>query len=554
MRINIRIAGVAGSWMNSTADIIAWVFADLGYSVITDIEYQSLIKWGLNYFDINVSDEHLYTSKYVDILVALDEKNLLHSVPSVTNTWVVISNSKSFKKIEEKGIILKAKTLLWVDIEDKYDNTYLLGVLSKILSLDDTLMEKSLTEVFKKKGDEIVQKNIEIYRNIKQSYPAEVFLACWKVWEAKKISYGNKMLALWALDTWLWYYAAYPMTPASSVLTEMVKANRCTVLQAEDEIAVMNSALWASYTGTRSMVWTSWGGFALMTEAISFAIQGEIPITAILAQRAGPSTWTPTFNEQWDINFALNPSFWDFQHIVITPSTLEDGYYLSGQALNLAEKYQTVVIVLIDKLYADGKVTLGELQGPWIIKWKFLDTPPVDYKRYELTEDGISPMVQVGTVNGDFIATSYEHDEFWATTEEVDMKIKMTEKRSKKLDNFFEKEGIYGFEVFNQWAKKMLVTTNFIAYNAREFVKQYPEFGLIVIKFLKPLDARLLTLLQEKQEVIFVEYNYSGQLENYIVKELWLRFVNGLKISSMRRYDLLPFHFEDFIERLLPNG
>jgi 2-oxoglutarate/2-oxoacid ferredoxin oxidoreductase subunit alpha len=161
-----------------------------------------------------------------------------------------------------------------------------------------------------------------------------------------------------ALDTGLGYYAAYPMTPASSVLTEMVKANRCTVLQAEDEIAVMNSALGASFTGTRSMVGTSGGGFALMTEALSFAIQAEIPITAIFAQRAGPSTGTPTFNEQGDINFALHPSFGDFEHIVLTPATLEDGYYLSGHALNLAEKYQTIVIVLTDKQYADGKVTL----------------------------------------------------------------------------------------------------------------------------------------------------------------------------------------------------
>lgn len=231
-------------------------------------------------------------------------------------------------------------------------------MLSKILSLDDTIVEKYLAKIFKKKGEEIVQKNIDIYRNIKATFVTNEIRECKKIGEPKKIDYGNRMLALGALDTGLGYYAAYPMTPASSVLTEMVKANRCTVLQAEDEIAVMNSALGASYTGTRAMVGTSGGGFALMTEAISFAIQAEIPVTAILAQRAGPSTGTPTFNEQGDINFALHPSFGDFQHIVIAPATLEDGYYLTGQALNLAEKYQTVVIVLTDKQYADGKVTL----------------------------------------------------------------------------------------------------------------------------------------------------------------------------------------------------
>lgn len=97
----------------------------------------------------------------------------------------------------------------------------------------------------------------------------------------------------------------------------------------------------------------------------------------------------------------------------------------------------------------------------------------------------------------------------------------------------------------------MLITTNFIAYNAKEFVKHYPEYGLIIIKFLKPLDERLLDILKGKEEVVFVEYNYSGLLENYISKELGLKFVPGLKISSMRKYDLMPFHYEDFIERLV---
>lgn len=89
--------------MNSTADIIAETFADLGYNVITDIEYQSLIKGGLNYFDINVSDSDLYTSKYVDILVALDEKNLVSSYSSVKKgTGIIIVNNKTLKKLAEK--------------------------------------------------------------------------------------------------------------------------------------------------------------------------------------------------------------------------------------------------------------------------------------------------------------------------------------------------------------------------------------------------------------------------------------------------------------------
>lgn len=122
---------------------------------------------------------------------------------------------------------------------------------------------------------------------------------------------------------------------------------------------------------------------------------------------------------------------------------------------------------------------------------KLLETPTPEFKRYELTEDGISPYVRVGTESGDFIATSYEHDEYGATTEEMEMKVKMTEKRARKLENFYEKEGIMGYRVVNPLAKKMILTLSFTAYTAEAWCDVNPEWGMIVITCLKPLDARL---------------------------------------------------------------
>jgi len=341
----------------------------------------------------------------------------------------------------------------------------------------------------------------------------------------------------------------------------VIKSGTVPYLQAEDEISVAMSALGASFAGKRSMVGTSGGGFALMTESISFAQQAEIPLVMALAQRAGPSTGTPTFHEQGDLNVALNPSFGDFDHIVIAPSSLENAYYTWAQALNLAAKYQTIVIVLIDKQFADGKATLeSELLIPEIDRGKFEANPSKEYKRYELTDDGISPYTIPGMQDGDFIATSYEHDEYGATTEESAMKVAMTQKRWKKLENFFQKEGIKGYETFCslrpsdtslyegglESVKKVIITTSYTIYTAKEFVKNNPEFGLIVIHFLKPLDERLRDELIGKEEVIFVESNYSGQLENYISKELGLKYVEGLKIRNLRKYDLYPFYYEDF--------
>lgn len=550
MRLNIRVSGSAGLGMNSTADIIADVFAELGYHINTDIEYQSLIKGGVNYFDIFVSDDSSYISKYADILLALDAKNLEAMLPTLNKDAIIIVNKKHREKCESKNVVFDDFRLLEIEIDDKYDNTYLISVLAKYLWLDQNIIDTKIEKTFKRKGQEMVDHNLKIFHDILGDYtiPDSIEgLKLTSIGEAKKLSYGNKSLTYGAIKGELEYYSAYPMTPASSVLTEVIKSGKVPYLQAEDEISVAMSALGASFAGKRSMVGTSGGWFALMVESISFAQQAEIPLVMVFAQRAGPSTGTPTFQEQWDLNLALNPSFGDFEHIVITPSSLEDAYYRGAQALNLAQKYQTVVILLVDKQFADGKASIeSELVVPDIERGKLVENPSEDFKRYELTDDGISPYTTPGTQHGDFIATSYEHDEYGATTEESDMKVKMTEKRWKKLENFFEKEKISGYEIFNPEAKKMMIVMNYTVYTAKQFIKNNPEFGLIVIHFLKPLDERLLDELKWKDEVIFVESNYSGQLENYITKEIGLKYVEGLTINRLRKYDLYPFYYEDF--------
>ncbi len=547
MRLNIRVSWPAGLWINSTAEILLVIASKLGYDVITDLEYESRIKGWTNYFDVFISDFWKSISKFIDVLIVFDYKALEKNLESLNSNAIIIASDKTLSKIEKD---LSSYKVLSLEILDKYENTYLLWILTKLLSIPLNFVNEELIKVFSKKWEDIVNKNINIVKEIVDGYKIDFNydVSLKEIWDSKEITYWNKAIAYWAIEWWLGYFSAYPMTPASTVLTEIINSKKVTYLQAEDEIAVMNSALWASFTGKRSMVATSWGWFALMTEALSFAVQAEIPIVAVLSQRAGPSTWTPTYFEQGDLNFALNPTFGDFNHILLCPSSIEEAYNFGWLALNLADKYQSIVIVLIDKQMSENFSSVEKLSVPEVDRWKMLDIPPVDYKRYELNPEWISPRVDVWTKNGDFIATSYEHDEYGATTESSEMKKMMTEKRARKLDNFFEREGIYWYEVMNKDAKKMLVTMSFTSYTAREFVKNNPEFGLIVMKVVKPIDERLFDDLRDKEEVIFVESNYSGQLENYVVKELGLKQLENLKISNLRKYDLYPFYYEDFEE------
>lgn len=553
MQLNIRVAGPAGLGINSTAEIIWSIASNLWYEVLTDIEYESRIKWWTNHFDINISDKYKSISKMVDILIVFDHKSIYKYLKDLKEKSFILSNNKWIEKLDKEIISYineKNITLLWIDIDDKYDNTYFIWLLAKLLQIPLVEIKKEIEKVFSRKWQEVVDKNIKVVEDIINSsieIKSHIFLK--KIWENKKFSYGNKMITLWALDSWLEYYSAYPMTPASTILTEVIKANRCKFLQAEDEIAVINSALGASYTWLRSMVWSSGWWFALMTEALSFAVQAEIPITVVLSQRAGPSTGTPTYHEQWDLPYALSPTFGDYNHIILIPNSVEEAYTMAWKSLSLADKYQSIVILLIDKQLSEAHTNIREdLMPNRIDRWEILDNPPQDYARYKLTDNWVSPRVRVWTKNWDFIATSYEHDEYGATTEDSEMKKKMTEKRFKKLENFYKKENIKWYDIYNEKAKKIIMTMWLNNYVVKKFIALNPEYGLISIRFLKPLDNRLRQDLENREEVIFIENNYSGQLENYITKELSLNFIQGLEIKNLRKYDLLPFYYEDVEE------
>lgn len=546
MKLNIRTSWPAWMWINSTAEIILHIASDLWYEVLTDLEYESKIKWWTNYFDVFISDSSVSLSKYVDILIAFDKDALEKNIESLKPWAVVILSKKTISKTE---LDLSDFNVLDLEITEKFENTYLLWILSKLLNIPLEYVSKQLAHIFWRKWEETVNKNIQIVSEIVKAYELsfDYDIELEKVWDPKEVLYWNKAVAYWAIAWWMDFYSAYPMTPASTILSEVVNSKKVKYLQAEDEIAVINCILWASFTWARSMTASSWWGFALMTEALSFVVQAELPVTVVLSQRAWPSTWTPTYFEQWDLNFALNPTFWDFNHILLCPSNIDEAYYMSWLALNLADRYQGIVLILIDKQVSENFATSAwGFSVPEIDRWKMEEYPAPDYKRYELTFDHISPRVDVWTKNGDFIATSYEHDEYGATTEDSEMKIKMTEKRVKKYDDFYEKEAVSWYEIINPEAKKMIVTMWFTSYTAKEFVKNNEEYWLVVIKYLKPLDERLLDDLKDKHEVIFAESNYSGQLENYITKELGLKFIEWLNIKNIRKYDLYPFYYEDF--------
>ena len=544
MQISIWFSGPAGSGVNTAGILLAELLAQKGYTVLGDKEYASIIKGDNNCFFLYISDEEQpFIRRQIDYFLAYDP--------------YAVSKNESIYDLK--------KVFMIKDEKCKYKNTFTLGAALKIfgISLEEgkALLEQQFSE--KEFSSEVMNQN---FLDLEAGYQYIIqncgeacdIVNCSKaIWAPKQFMYGNELIAKGAIASGLDFYAAYPMTPASSIIDEVVKNPKVSFFQGEDEIAVSMAMLGAKFAGKRAMCGTSGGGFALMTESISFSNQAELGGVYVLAQRDGPSTGTPTFTGQGDVNYALHASFGDTKPIVLYPSTFEEAYSFAGKALNWSDQYQHPVILLSDKQLSESYLSIDphKLLAEPIKRGKKADSTAEDqFKRYEFSPDGISPYSVPWTEHTTFIATSYEHDEYGSTNEEPIMKGKMMEKRAQKLKTFVEQEfnsDFYGYEIINPDAEIFYITMGINRYALEQHIKDKAEMGLIVVKSLSPFDPRLKTFLEEHakkiKRLIFVEMNQSGILEDLVRKECELYGEWNKKIEHFRKITLYPFFEEEII-------
>jgi 2-oxoglutarate ferredoxin oxidoreductase subunit alpha len=348
------------------------------------------------------------------------------------------------------------------------------------------------------------------------------------------------------------------MTPSSTVLSNLAgwqQTAGLTVRHSEDEIAVINSALGASFAGVRSAVGTSGGGFALMVEAVSLAGVTETPIVIFLSQRPGPATGMPTWTEAGDLLFAVHSGHGEFPKIVLAPGDVEEMFTLTLEAFNLADIYQTPVIVLSDMYLSESHKTISiEFINEAIAKYqvdtgKTLSEVKTPYHRYVITDDGISPRLIPGQEGIFYQANSYEHDVTGHTTEEAKERVEQVNKRAKKQDtylkNHFVIPTVYGNQqnpsitfVGNGSVKgavidaMRLLAEEGIAANYIHFTHVYPLHKEVVVKIFEP-----------ERRYILIESNSTGQLGKLLRQE------TGVDIKeAYLRYDGRHILAEDIVE------
>ncbi|MEH7482719.1 2-oxoacid:acceptor oxidoreductase subunit alpha, partial [Neobacillus drentensis] len=437
-------------------------------------------------------------------------------------------------------------------------NMVAIGATSAVLDLDINVFEVVVREIFGKKGDQVVAKNMDAIKagfdKMKENLAVGIQTMELEKADGKKRMFmiGNDAIALGAIAGGCRFMAAYPITPASEIMEYLIKklpALGGTVIQTEDEIAACTMAIGANYGGVRTITASAGPGLSLKMEAIGLSGITETPLVIVDTQRGGPSTGLPTKQEQSDLMAMIYGTHGEIPKIVMAPSTVEEAFYDTAEAFNLAEEYQCPVIILSDLQLSLGKQTVEPLNYDKVeIRRGKLVTEDIPanennayFKRYEVTVDGVSPRVIPGMKNGIHHVTGVEHDETGKPSESAPNRIAQMDKRFRKVENIRFNTPVYK-NVKHEDADVLFVGFNSTRGVIEEAMTRLEKDGIKVnhahIRLIHPFPTdEVLPLVRSAKKVVVVENNATGQLAN-IMK---MNVGHAEKITKHLKYDGNPF-------------
>jgi 2-oxoglutarate ferredoxin oxidoreductase subunit alpha len=539
----LLIGGEAGQGLVTVGQLLSKALVRAGWRICVTQGYQSRVRGGHNSWTIRFGAAEIGAPiESVDLLVALDRESIEAHRADLAPGALLIAD-ETLDALGLPGLRVPYAKLAAA----KHANVAALGVVGTLLGLSEELMAGAVEELFGKKGTDTAAENRRalaeacrwaVSANVSFPMPAPPRAA------SRIMLNGNEALALGALSAGLRFLSFYPMTPSTSIaltVTAHAAAMGVVTEQAEDEIAAVNMAIGASFTGAPAMVTTSGGGFALMVEGVSLAAMTETPLVVMLGQRPGPATGLPTRTGQEDLEFVLHAGHGEFARAVLAPGSPEECFLMARKAFFLAELFQGPVIVLTDQFLADSyrAVDAFEVRNLPAVRAGFDGEVAVPYRRYAITEDGVSPRLLPGLTHHLVIADSDEHTEDGHLTEDLAVRDRMVRKRLAKF------EGLR-WEVIQPkfdgpgGAELLLVSWGSVGAAAAEAAAELRDRGKAAssLHFTQvwPLDpGQFLGALRAAQRVVFVESNATGQFERLVRREA------GFEAAGrVHRFDGLP--------------
>lgn len=571
--LNWKIGGVGGFGLQASGALFAKVMRRTGFYVFVTHEYPNIIKGGHAATEVRVSDHPLTSHRDgVDILVALDADTITRHASELRPGGVLLYDTETVTPaptLPDSAIRVIGIPFVSIAREtakmDLARNTVAIGASLGFIECGriDHFIDV-LALVFGRKGTEVVKANqvaaqagydhvVAEYGHsfrcaVPQGQPPDTILVN-----------GNEAMSLGALAAGCQFLAMYPMTPTSSILHFLAAHQKdypLVVKHTEDEIAAMNMIAGAAYAGVRAMTATSGGGFSLMTEALGMIGIMELPIVCIMGMRVGPSTGMPTWTEQGELRFVLHASQGEFPRIVLAPGDVEEAFALTAAAFNWADQFQCPVLLFTDKHLSDLSNTVSPFtvhpvtinRGPLLAQSNVAAGEP--FARYASTANGISPRTIPGQAGGEYISTSYEHDQWGYYTEDGRVHVEQTDKRMRKLEHALDvlpKPTLLG-------PAKADVT--FIAWgsnkgNIQEALGMLATKGVtsnfVHVALLAPFPVEALTkILTAATTVINVENNATGQFAGLLREHTGI-----VPHHNMLKYDAKPFSPQEIADKTL---
>lgn len=576
----IRIAGEAGEGVLITGQMVTQATARAGYHVLTDSVPPAEIKGGFSFYQIRLSNRPLFArGDAVDVLLAFNQEAYDRSIQQLRPGGVLIYDSAEVSPPPSEQVLSYGVPLTDIAKNEVQlalaKNMVAVGVVAGIFGLDVEHVHRLIKESkLGKKGEEILSKNLRavdlgsqfIQQQMQERSALQVQGANLT---GTVVLSGNQAIALGAIAAGCRRYAGYPITPATDImemLAEELPKVGGAVIQAEDEISAIGMVLGSSYAGQKSMTATSGPGLSLMTEMLGLASMAEIPAVIVDAQRAGPSTGMPTRHEQGDLYHAVYGSHGEAPRAVLAPTSVTDCFWTTIDAFNLAEEFQLPVILLQDTVLA---VRTESVPAPDLTRVQTVDrrrfayrdangaggnglgydpsSGPEQYLRYQLSDDGVSPMAIPGTAGGAYVATGLEHTQAANTSSDARNHAAMTEKRHRKLDFLARKapaaveHGDPSAEIgFLPWGSTMGAVTEAVDRLAGEGIQAHA----LAPRLLWPLPTHQLDPFLQGKRVIFVpEVNYTGQLAQILSAHY-----RGIHFKRLNVYGGQPFDVSQLVE------
>ena len=560
--ISIVICGAAGQGIQTVESLLTKTLKRSGFNVFATREYMSRVRGGVNSTLIRISSKPVraYVDR-IDLLIPLNEAAIPHVKERISSQTVILGEKEFIEAAPDINCIKISIPFQEIanNIGGKiFTNIVSLGIIFGILNAEKSVLENVITKNFKKKGERIVDENInavnkglEIAADLISNKTLKRSFKINKTSDVidDYILDGRDAVALGAIAGGVNYVAFYPMSPSTGVSTFLAQQGlnfSIIVDQSEDEISVINKALGASYAGARSFVSTSGGGFSLMCEGLSLAGVAELPVVIHNAQRPAPATGMPTRTSQGDLELVLYAGAGNFPRIIFAPGTIEEAFNLTQNAFNLAQEFQVPVIILTDQYFVNSYYNIRTLDHENLQIKKFFKKTEADYKRYVLTGSGISPFGIPGYGDGLVDADSHTHTEEGYITEDALMREKMVEKRLKKLEQI--KKAVIPPELIGDENFEILIIAWGSTYHLiKEVLERLKRRDVAFLHFKQvfPIHPSIKEFIDKAKKVVAIENNPTGQFAKLI------EFETNSKIDvKLLKYSGYPFSVEDLYNKL----